>query len=418
MQQYQKKQLHAPSQSRASQGRTATTATPNSIVLSSMGRTSSGRPDLDQKMRERMQTALNNQRPMAEAEADRLASDVNPGASTEEVKSAMGRKLGADFSQVRIHTDASARAKADSMGAEAYTSGKDIYFGSEGQNAQTVAHELVHTVQQGEVMGMGVTQSAPSGTVQMKPGGLFKKFKGLFHRKKKDANAVAAGKYDRDFEGLTNADKYAKLQDMRKYLDNRQTQIKLTNGKDQLSDYDKDIEASYESVMQKSSRDEEFMNMVRNNPLTAANAYMDKQRSERDAFDSRPDRGDPTSDEEMYASKGNMIRNVGFSNEAHDLKSSYGMMQDMRRLASSGRTRDQFLKNTTMTANLAGSAQGDYARTISYALGELRNDSDTANAYAGDAHQFAKDHSQALVDDFQGRYAARPGRRHRFRRHP
>ncbi len=418
MKQYQKKQPHAPSQTRAAQGSPVSTAIPNSIVLSSMGRTSSGRPDLDEKMRERMQTALNNQRPMAEAEADRLASGINPGASTEEVKSAMGRKLGADFSEVRIHTDASARAKADGMGAEAYTTGKDIYFGSEGQNAQTVAHELVHTVQQGEVMGTGVTQSAPSGTVQMRPGSLFKKFKGLFHRKKKDANAVAAGKYDGDFDGLSNAEKYAKLQDMRKYLDNRQAQIDDSRGEDQMSDYDNDIKASYESVMQKSSRDEEFMDMVRNNPLTAANAYMDKQKAERDAFDSRPDRGDPTSDAELAASRQNLIRNVGYSDEAHNVKSSYGMMQDMRRLASSGRTRDRFLKNTVMSANLTGSDQANYARNIRYALDEVKSARNTTEEYAGNMGQFAKDRRQEIVDDFQGRYAARPGRRHRFRRHP
>ena len=382
-----------------------------------MGRTSHGRPDLGEQMMARMQAAQANQRPLAEAEADRLAADINPGASTEEVKSAMGRKLGADFSSVRIHTDAAARAKADSMGAEAYTSGKDVYFGSEGQNARTVAHELVHTVQQGEVSGMGVTQSAPAGTVQMKPGGLFKKFKGLFSRKKKDPNAVKAGKYDSDFDGLTNTEKYAKLQDMRKYLDTRQSQIDLSRGQDAMSDYDNDIKASYESVMQKSSGDEEFMNMLYDNTVSASSRFLDKQKAEREAFRTRPDRGDPMDDAEDIASRTHMFNQVGYGEEGYNLKSSHGMMQDMRRLASSGRVRDQFLKKSDTKSVYHGTEAGENAKLIDHALGGLR-DVRMESGYATDGlMERGRDIRQGVVDDFRSRYAAR-GRRHRFRRNP
>ncbi|WP_052315260.1 DUF4157 domain-containing protein [Desulfosporosinus youngiae] len=69
----------------------------------------------------------------------------------------MGNKLGADFSSVRFHTDAGSAAKADAMVAHTYTAGNDVYFGSGGFEASAAAHELVHTVQQGAVDGVGVS---------------------------------------------------------------------------------------------------------------------------------------------------------------------------------------------------------------------------------------------------------------------
>ena len=64
-------------------------------------------------------------------------------------------RFGADFSQVRVHTDAHAARTASSINAKAFTTGKDIAFGSghyaPGTQAgrQLLAHELTHVVQQG-----------------------------------------------------------------------------------------------------------------------------------------------------------------------------------------------------------------------------------------------------------------------------
>jgi outer membrane protein OmpA-like peptidoglycan-associated protein len=67
----------------------------------------------------------------------------------------MERSLGHDFSAVRIHTDARAADSARMVRAHAYTVGRHVVFGP-GQFApgsahgrQVLAHELVHTLQQG-----------------------------------------------------------------------------------------------------------------------------------------------------------------------------------------------------------------------------------------------------------------------------
>lgn len=118
---------------------------------------------------------------LAEKEADRLSEGVK-GKNPDIVKSGMGKKLGTDFSGVQFHTDADAASKADSMGARAFTSGRDVYFGTGGFDGEVAAHELVHTAQQGAVgPALGVSVSAPAGRAQMWPSkkGLKNKLKGI-----------------------------------------------------------------------------------------------------------------------------------------------------------------------------------------------------------------------------------------------
>lgn len=104
--------------------------------------------------------------PRAEEEADRLSANIF-AASPEGVKRDLGRRMDADFSSVRFHTGASAAAKANAMGARAFTSGADVYFGEGGFDPAVAAHELVHTAQQGMVTAGVETMSTPVGGVQM-----------------------------------------------------------------------------------------------------------------------------------------------------------------------------------------------------------------------------------------------------------
>jgi hypothetical protein len=62
---------------------------------------------------------------------------------------------GADFSDVRLHTDTAAQQSAVEIGAQAYTSGKNVVFGPGPIKPKVLAHELRHTQQQeeGEVSG-------------------------------------------------------------------------------------------------------------------------------------------------------------------------------------------------------------------------------------------------------------------------
>ncbi|MEV5886737.1 DUF4157 domain-containing protein [Streptomyces sp. NPDC052020] len=80
----------------------------------------------------------------------------------------MEARLGADFSDVRIHTDSAARASAAEIGARAYTFGSHVVIGEGGGDKHTLAHELTHVIQQrsgpvsGTDHGDGITVSDPS----------------------------------------------------------------------------------------------------------------------------------------------------------------------------------------------------------------------------------------------------------------
>jgi hypothetical protein len=89
-------------------------------------------------------------------------------------RSFMESRLGHDFGDVRVHTDAKASASAASVGANAYTVGRDVVFGTNqwspntDAGRRTLAHELTHVVQQaaGPVDGTpapgGIRLSDPS----------------------------------------------------------------------------------------------------------------------------------------------------------------------------------------------------------------------------------------------------------------
>lgn len=80
----------------------------------------------------------------------------------------MQNRMGADFSDVRVHDDAAARASAAEIGARAYTSGNHIVLGAGGADKHTLAHELTHVIQQrqgpvaGTVGASGLKMSDPS----------------------------------------------------------------------------------------------------------------------------------------------------------------------------------------------------------------------------------------------------------------
>ncbi len=63
-------------------------------------------------------------------------------------------RFGADFSQVRLHSDAQAAESARALNAKAYTLGQDVVFGTgqytqgTGEGRRLMAHELTHVVQQ------------------------------------------------------------------------------------------------------------------------------------------------------------------------------------------------------------------------------------------------------------------------------
>ncbi|WP_234348317.1 DUF4157 domain-containing protein [Kitasatospora sp. MY 5-36] len=86
----------------------------------------------------------------------------------EPVRQEMEARLGADFSDMRVHDDNAARASATEIGARAYTSGSHVVIGAGGGDKRTLAHELTHVIQQrqgpvaGTDMGNGLRVSDAS----------------------------------------------------------------------------------------------------------------------------------------------------------------------------------------------------------------------------------------------------------------
>jgi uncharacterized protein DUF4157 len=102
---------------------------------------------------------------------------VNSGGGTpldRDTRGLMESRLGADFSDVRVHTDSQASESARAVQAHAYTVGTDVVFQSGKYTPETdsgkhmLAHELTHVVQQrsGPVAGTpapgGIKISDPS----------------------------------------------------------------------------------------------------------------------------------------------------------------------------------------------------------------------------------------------------------------
>jgi hypothetical protein len=88
----------------------------------------------------------------------------------------MSSGIGADFSNVRIHTDSRAAEMSRNIQAKAFTVGNHIYFNKGEYNPQhaegkrLLAHELTHTVQQGAVQRKVIQRDPPKsgGTTKTK----------------------------------------------------------------------------------------------------------------------------------------------------------------------------------------------------------------------------------------------------------
>jgi hypothetical protein len=81
---------------------------------------------------------------------NKLSSEDSASPLPNSVREYMEPRLGADLGDVRVHTGSEAAQLSDHLNAQAFTHGKDVYFGagkSPGVDPLT-AHELTHVVQQ------------------------------------------------------------------------------------------------------------------------------------------------------------------------------------------------------------------------------------------------------------------------------
>lgn len=121
---------------------------------------------------------------MAEKEANEIAFKF---MNSNDVVKDMSEAYNVDFSGINFHSDASADSKVKSEGKDAIASGNDIFIGKgilESNDAASkglVAHELVHTMQQGVVESSGVVNESVSEGAEQ--GGIRDWFRKLFGKK-------------------------------------------------------------------------------------------------------------------------------------------------------------------------------------------------------------------------------------------
>ncbi len=100
----------------------------------------------------------------------------SPGQSLDAATRAeMESRLGHDFTNVRVHADATAANAARAVNARAYALGNDIVFGAGAYEPNTqagkrlLAHELTHVVQQGDAEGTTTRRFANAGLSLSQP---------------------------------------------------------------------------------------------------------------------------------------------------------------------------------------------------------------------------------------------------------
>ncbi|RAQ94208.1 eCIS core domain-containing protein [Thermogemmatispora tikiterensis] len=91
--------------------------------------------------------------------ADTILSNAEGQPLDTAVRAFMEPRFGHDFSKIRVHADQSSNAVAIALEARAFTLGQHIYFGAGAYQPDsptgraTLAHELAHSVQQGDKAG-------------------------------------------------------------------------------------------------------------------------------------------------------------------------------------------------------------------------------------------------------------------------
>lgn len=115
------------------------------------------REDEEPTIRLKKRVLSNNLEPGIDNELERAIQNkrTEGGRALDSItRTHMESRLGADFSRVKVHDDASASAIAKQMQARAFTIGHDIFFGPSEyrptihSGRRLIAHELAHVLQQ------------------------------------------------------------------------------------------------------------------------------------------------------------------------------------------------------------------------------------------------------------------------------
>ncbi len=113
--------------------------------------------DLDEEEPVQLKSSTGNLPPVTESLQSQIQSLRGGGQPLpQSTRAFFEPRFGADFSQVRVHTDAKAADAVKSINSKAFTTGKDVFFNAGQYSPGTAAgkillgHELTHVVQQGK----------------------------------------------------------------------------------------------------------------------------------------------------------------------------------------------------------------------------------------------------------------------------
>jgi hypothetical protein len=104
--------------------------------------------------------------PVSADTAARIQSKRGGGSPLSDgVRQTMESSLGSPLDDVRLHTDGESASLNERLGARAFTTGSDIFFGASGSPGDQglLAHELTHVVQQRSMSGSGPLTVGPDG---------------------------------------------------------------------------------------------------------------------------------------------------------------------------------------------------------------------------------------------------------------
>ncbi len=141
------------------------------------------RQDIPEEEELQMKAEVNAPSPVPQDIEVRINSLRGNGQSLPEVTRApLEIGLGHDFSQVHVHTDAEAGELSRRLGAKAFTTESDIFFGENAYQPATaggqelIAHELTHVVQQQAAPALKPEEETGLARTGRTPGGLQRQY--------------------------------------------------------------------------------------------------------------------------------------------------------------------------------------------------------------------------------------------------
>jgi len=169
-----------------------------------------------QKLDKKIQTKFILQRQEAGSAGEaspRLTSAVNSARGGGQpldagLQESMGQMMGADFSEVRVHTDTRSDQLNQSLQALAFTTGQDMFFRKDAYKPESragqelIAHELTHVVQQNSdsIQRKEKSTAGPFNINKTSPGS------GHYVQRKSNGVASVGPFYDLDGDGIYGSD--------------------------------------------------------------------------------------------------------------------------------------------------------------------------------------------------------------------